>query len=180
MDADADRVTDLANVLDEVGRLIDSLREQQWSARTPCDDWDVRALVDHLLDLQRTFQSNLTGQTVPPISDYRSSVAALIAAFQADGALQRTVPDRLGDISGLTSLNILITEHLAHGWDLARAIGVTPSFDETVTNRAIEFARALGPTLPPQLRRFKDSRPVADDAPAIDRLAALLGRTVTT
>ncbi len=175
-----DPVTDLAGVLAEVGRLIESVPEQGWSAPTPCDDWDVRALVDHMLDLQRTFLANATGKPSPPASSYRDSAAALVSAYREDGALERTIPDRLGEISGLTAVNILITEHLAHGWDLARALGVRPSFDEAVVTRAIDFANALGPKLPPELRRFKDAQPVPDEAPTIDRLAAQLGRTPAT
>ncbi|QFR96869.1 hypothetical protein [Streptomyces tsukubensis] len=62
--------------------------------------------------------------------------------------------------------------------DLARAVGRTPSFDEAVVEREITFAQSLSPQLPPHLRRFKDPHPVPEDASAIDRLAALLGRTV--
>jgi uncharacterized protein (TIGR03086 family) len=169
---------DFAEVADEVGRLIESLDERQWAAPTPCDEWDVRAVVDHLLDLQRNFRVTMTGEAKPEDSTFRDNVAVLVDAFEAGGALERTVTTRLGQISGLAALNILTMEHLAHGWDVARAVGRTPSFDEAVVEREIEFALMMSPKLPPHLRRFKDPQPAPVSAPAIDRLDALLGRTV--
>ncbi|MGW7271888.1 maleylpyruvate isomerase N-terminal domain-containing protein [Streptomyces sp. NPDC054864] len=44
---------DAAAVLDSVVRLVESLDEREWSASTPCEAGDVRAVVDHLLDVQQ-------------------------------------------------------------------------------------------------------------------------------
>lgn len=171
-------VSDLADVLSEVGQLIESFDEHQWTAPTPCDDWDVRAVLDHVLDLQRNFRVTMTGGAKPENSTFKDNATVLLAAFGAEGALERTVTTRLGQISGETALNILTMEHLAHGWDMAQAVGRRPSFDEAVVERVIAFSTMMGPKLPPRLRRFKDPRPAPESAPAIDRLAALLGRTV--
>lgn len=171
-------VSDLAGVLDRVVELVDSFDEEEWSAPTPCDEWDVRAVVGHLLDVQQRFLANLTGEAVRTDAAFRENVAMLTTAFQEEGALERVVPDRLGDVTGLTLLNILMMEHLAHGWDLAQAVGRDPSFDEEVAAGTIDFARMMSPKVPPALRRFDAPRPVPGDSPAIDRLAAFLGREV--
>lgn len=171
-------VSELTGVLDRVVGLVDSVEEEEWSAPTPCDEWDVRAVVDHLLDVQQRFLASLTGEAVQQDATFRENAAMLTTAFQEQGALERVVPDRLGDITGLTLLNILLMEHLAHGWDLAQAVGRDPSFDEGVAARTIDFARMRSPRVPPALRRFDAPQPVFADAPAIDRLAALLGREV--
>jgi uncharacterized protein (TIGR03086 family) len=171
-------VADCADVLDRVVRLVDSLDEKEWSAPTPCDEWDVRAVVDHLLDVQQRFLAGLTGEAVRTDATLRSNATMLTAAFQEEGALDRVVPDRLGDITGRTLLNILVMEHLTHGWDLGKAVGRVPSFDEEVAGRTIDFARMMSPKVPPALRRFDPPKAVRRDAPAIDRLAAFLGREV--
>lgn len=171
-----DAVSELAEVLDRVGGLVDSFDEREWRAATPCAEWDVRAVVDHLLDVQRRFLANLTGQPVRTEPGFRENAALLTDAFGEEGALERVVPDRLGEVSGLTLLNILLMEHLAHGWDLGQAVGRDPAFDEEVAARSLDFARLMGPKVPPALRRFDDPRPVPQDAPPIDRLAAYLGR----
>ena len=144
----------------------------------PCDEWDVRTVVDHLLDLQRNFRVTMTGETKSEKATFHDNVTVLVAAFEQEGALERTVTTRLGQIPGLVALNILTMEHLTHGWDLAHAVGRMPSFEENVAERTIEFAQMMSPKLPPHLRRFKDSQPAPAGAPAMDRLAALLGRTI--
>lgn len=173
-------VTDFADVVHEVQRLVESLDEDQWSAPTPCDEWDVSAVVDHLLDLQRNFRVTMTAGPKQTTSTFQDNAAVLIATFEEEGALERTVTTRLGGIPGLTALNILIMEHLVHGWDLGRATGRTPSFADSVVERTLTFAHVMSPQLPPQLRNFKDPQPVPGDASALDRLAAVSGRTVTS
>ncbi|MGP2436932.1 TIGR03086 family metal-binding protein [Streptomyces sp. JW3] len=172
-------VSDLSSVLDQDVRLVDSVREGEWSLPTPCDEWDVRAVVAHLVDVQQRFLATLTSRPVRTGSTFGENAELLTAAFAQDGALERVVADRLGDITGLTLLNILVMEHLAHGWDLGQALGRPPAFDEEVTRRTIDFAQEMSPKVPPSLRRFADPQPVRQDAPAIDRLAALLGRGVS-
>lgn len=169
-------VPELAGVLGEVGQLIDGLDEVQWSAPTPCDDWDVRAVVDHLVDMQRRFHLSLTGEARPADAGFVENAAALTSAFGEGDALERVVDDRLGPIPGQVLMDILIMESLAHGWDLGQASGHPLAFDEGVAARTIDFVYMMQPKVPPHLRQFKDPQPVPADAPAIDRLVALLGR----
>jgi len=67
-------------------------------------------------------------------------------------------------------------ETLVHGWDLARATGQPLAFPDEIVEVEIEISRKLLDGLPPGRSSFAPPQPVADDAPAIDRLAALLGR----
>ncbi|MGQ4514692.1 TIGR03086 family metal-binding protein [Streptomyces sp. DW26H14] len=171
-------VPELAAVLDQVVGLVDSVGEREWSAPTPCEEWDVRAVVGHLLDVQQRFLANLTAQPVRTRPDVGENAQLLVNAFAEEGALERLVPDRLGEITGLTLLKILMMEHLAHGWDLGQALGRPPVFDEEVVERTLDFVERMSPKVPPALRRFDEPQPVAPNAPAIDRLAARLGRKV--
>ncbi|MFI6090717.1 maleylpyruvate isomerase N-terminal domain-containing protein [Streptomyces sp. NPDC051218] len=118
-------VADAAEVLDRVVRLVESLDERESSASTPCEAWDVRAVVDHLLDVQQRFLANLTGEAIQTNSTLRENAAMPTTAFQEQGALDRVVPDRLGDITGLTLLDVMVMEHLAHGWTSGRRWGAT-------------------------------------------------------
>jgi uncharacterized protein (TIGR03086 family) len=81
------------------------------------------------------------------------------------------------------ALQLRIVEAVVHGWDLARAIGRRADFPEEIVQQALQFTRAQlgrlgstqggrGPFAPPEA--------VADDAPTSDRLAALLGRRVSS
>ncbi len=69
----------------------------------------------------------------------------------------------------------MITEALVHGWDLARATDQPAAFPLDVTERSLSFSqRALAEV--PREGRYGMRRPVAAEAPSIDKLAAFLGR----
>lgn len=82
-----------------------------------------------------------------------------------------------GTISGAAWLHVRITDLLAHGWDLARATGQPAELPEDLAEQALIFSRAQMATVS-RTGRFGPAQPVADDAPAIDRLVAFLGRPV--
>lgn len=171
-------VTAFAEVIDTVAQLVEDVQEEQRSAPTPCADWDVQALIDHLTAGQRAFAVVMGAEPVE--ETFRTSAGALVAAFDVPGALDRTVAAPIGEVPGAVALHLQTIEHLVHGWDLARAIGQKALFDDATVEREIEFARDLvaqlpsGPGAP-----FAPSRTAPEDAPALDRLAALLGRRVT-
>jgi uncharacterized protein (TIGR03086 family) len=73
--------------------------------------------------------------------------------------------------------NMTLMEYLTHGWDLAVATGQPVPYSEAEAEEVLRRAEA---TLPPQYRGgdmpFGEIVPVADDAPAIDRLMGFMGR----
>jgi uncharacterized protein (TIGR03086 family) len=182
-------VEGLADALAAVGRLIDGIRVDQWSAPTPCTDWTVRDLVTHLVGLNRVLAALLNDQALPvrgtnplgddPVAAYRDSGAAVRAAFGRPGVLDRTYQGPLGTSTGADRLHWRITDLLAHAWDLSRATGQPAELPEGLAERALDFAER---ELPKQSRdgRFGPVQAVADGAPGIDRLVAFLGRPVRT
>ncbi len=79
----------------------------------------------------------------------------------------------------MVALHLRLVEALVHGWDLATATGqVVPRYDEALLDQELAFTEAQLSNLPPGRRPFGPPQPVANDAPAIDRLAARLGREV--
>ncbi|MDT0265363.1 TIGR03086 family metal-binding protein [Streptomyces sp. DSM 44915] len=183
-------VTAFAEVVDTFAALVEAVEADQWSAPTPCPEWHVGQLVGHLVAGQRTFAAVMGAELPPPALDadpapeelkaaFRTSAAALLAAFEAPGALERTVEAPIGPVPGALALRLQSLEHLVHGWDLARAIGQKALFDEATVAWGIEFARGLVAQVPPGPGApFAPSRPAPEDAPALDRLAALLGRDI--
>jgi uncharacterized protein (TIGR03086 family) len=73
-------------------------------------------------------------------------------------------------------VHLRTVETLVHGWDLARAVGRPAPFPEELAEGELAFSRDLLDRLPAGRTPFGPPQPVADDAPALDRLAALLGR----
>jgi uncharacterized protein (TIGR03086 family) len=190
---DAERtplVQQLGRAFDAVAGLIDNIRADQWSASTPCTDWTVRQVVNHLIGMNRVFAALLADQPPPPrpsadhveddpVGAYRDSAAALQAAFSRPGILERTHHGPLGTASGAERLQIRLYDLLAHGWDLAQATQQPVDLPDDLAEQSLAFARTQL-TEQAQAGRFGPAQNVAEHAPAIERLAAFLGRPVNT
>jgi uncharacterized protein (TIGR03086 family) len=78
-------------------------------------------------------------------------------------------------------LHLRITELLVHGWDLARATGQPAHLPDDLAEEELAFARGPhAPDVPRTGHPFGPVQPCPDDTPAIDRLAAYLGRPIMT
>jgi len=181
----AETVSQLARALDATGQVVDAVTADQWAAATPCTDWTAADLLRHLVLGNSRFAAAVSGDPLPedagPDSGlpaaYRESGAALLAAFGAPGALERIVTVPFGTVPGSVALHLRVTEILVHGWDLAKATGQSAEFPADVAEQELAFSRSALEQLPPD-RPFAPPQPVAQDAPAIERLVACLGRTV--
>ncbi|AVZ74241.1 TIGR03086 family protein [Streptomyces lunaelactis] len=188
-------VTAFTDIVDTVAHLVETVADDQWTAPTPCSEWNVQQLVDHLVTGQGVFigvmaeQSTSEGSEQPDGTEptpaslkaaFRESAGALVTAFAQPGALERTVQAPIGAVPGAVALHLQTIEHLVHGFDLAQATGRKALFDDTAVERETEFARGLVAQLPPAPDGpFAQSRTAPADAPTIDHLAALLGREIT-
>jgi uncharacterized protein (TIGR03086 family) len=195
MPTQAAPVDQLGRALDATGDLIAGVRDDQWSNPTPCPDWNVRALVNHLVFGHRMFTGIIRGDQPPapedlaelrasdhlgddPLKAYRDGAAALQAAFNQPNALERVVQAPIGTVPGAAVLQMRITEALVHGWDLAHATGQPARLPDDLAEESLGFAqRQLGADVS-RAGRFGEPQAVAADAPAIDRLAAHLGRVM--
>jgi uncharacterized protein (TIGR03086 family) len=174
----------LHRALDAFGALVDGVPDGAWASTTPCPGWTVADLVGHVVTGNHLFAAALEGGDPPPSGEprpaaYRESATALRSAFVRPGALERDVSIPAGTMPAAVALHIRITELLVHGWDLARATGrSTAVLPDDLAARELEFTRGALDRLPPGRSPFAPPQPAPDDAPAIDRLAALLGRAL--
>ncbi len=172
-----------------VGELIDAIQPDQWSVPTPCLDWTVHRLIEHLVGKNLVFIAVLAERPPPRRGDamptdqlaraYRESAAALLDAFGQPGVLEWSYRGPLGIATGAERLKIRMYDLLAHGWDLAQALGRPAELPEDAAEESLAFARADGRAVRPGGGCFGPARPVADAAPAILRLVAFLGRDVS-
>jgi uncharacterized protein (TIGR03086 family) len=130
---------------DQRVRQIDA---DQWQLDTPCDDWNVRALVNHVLNEDLWCIPLLKGQTIADVGDrfdgdllgddpqatWTAAVQPAIDAVSAPGAMEATTHLSFGDVPGREYTMQLFADHLIHAWDLARAIGA----DETLPADLVE------------------------------------------
>ncbi len=183
----------LATALDGTGGLVAAVTEDQWDLPTPCSDWTVRQLVNHVVGGNRLFTRVLSGEPLPPrdqlgaraaedqlgtqpAAAYAGSAADLLSALRAPGVLAGTYTVPAATLPGPAIVHLRTVETLVHGWDLARAIDRPAPFPEDLAEGELAFSRDLLGRIPEGRHPFGPSQPVDDDAPAIARLAALLGR----
>ncbi|MEQ4305406.1 TIGR03086 family metal-binding protein [Plantactinospora sp. B6F1] len=175
----------VAGFADLVGRV----GADRWSGATPCADWDVRTLVNHvvgeecwsvplfdgasLAEVGDRFSGDLLG--ADPAASARDAADQACRAVADPAVLDRTVELSAGPTPGREYLHQLLAEHLVHGWDLAVAIGVEPRLDPAgVEECARWFARHTS--------LYRDSGltdpavPVRPEAGQQDRLVAGFGR----
>ena len=114
-----------------------------WTARTPCPDWDVRQLVNHVVGEDRWTRSLVEGLTIADVGDAldgdllgeEPSVAARAAAEEAVAAVEVRLPEggtvhlSYGEENIGEYLWQLTADHLIHGWDLAAATGQDRAMD---------------------------------------------------
>jgi uncharacterized protein (TIGR03086 family) len=171
-------VDQLADALERTGRLVAGIRDDQWHDPTPCAEWDVRAVVDHLIKGNATLAAALGAGEVAT-ADYQEVAARLLGAFRQPEAMERMVTVPAGTVPAPFALHLRLTELLVHGWDIARATGQKTDFPEELAEEELRFSeRAVG-QLPPDRKPFAPPTAAPDNAPTIDRLAGLLGRDVT-
>jgi uncharacterized protein (TIGR03086 family) len=184
---------ELADALDLARDVVARVDPGQWDLPTPCPDWSVRQLVNHLVSGQLMFARIFAGEALEsvagmraqdqlgddPVGAYDSSAQALLEAVARPGALAQTVRVPMGTVPGMVAVHLRIVEALVHGWDLARATGQPFEVPAALAAGEIAFSKQGLAMLSPDRRPFGDPQPVPDQAPAIDHLAALLGRSVT-
>jgi len=119
----------------------------QWQDATPCTEWDVRALVHHLVSEQRWLPPLLAGRTIAEVGDgldgdllgddpkgsWRSATDEALAAVGATAG-DRIVHLSYGDVPADHYVNEVATDLLIHGWDLARAIGADERMDRELVD----------------------------------------------
>jgi uncharacterized protein (TIGR03086 family) len=145
---------------------------------TTCDGWDVRTLLNHMLQTQQYFVGAARGEdaTPPggsppdvlggqPVADFERARAETLETFGEPGVIDRTGP----------ALAIAFSDQLLHGWDLARSTGQEATMPDGLPDAA--YSMIHGRFTEEQRKGiFKPEIAVGPDASAQDRLLAYTGR----
>ena len=168
-------VDDLARASAVIGDLIDGVAADQWMAPTPCTEWNVRDLVNHLVGMNLVYVALFEGSPMPergadrlgtdPAAAYHRSAAALQAAAALPGVLERSQATPVGVATGAERLQWRIVDLLAHGWDLVQATGVATELPDDLVEQALTLVRAQLPSQP-RAGRADGTRGDGDEAAA--------------
>jgi uncharacterized protein (TIGR03086 family) len=184
----------LTRVMNEVRGVVDGVRPDQMSAPTPCSEWNVRDVLNHVTggslmfaeciehgsmsdeELGRLMTTDLVGDE--PSKVFGAAADRALAAFGAPGAMEQTVTLPFGTMPAGVAANIAVFDLTVHALDLASATGQSTDLDPDVLQAGWEAAQAM---LSPEMRAggmFGEAQPCADDAPLDQRLMAYAGRSV--
>jgi uncharacterized protein (TIGR03086 family) len=161
---------------------VAAVSPQQWDAPTPCEDWTVRDLVQHIVDTQGMFLKFVGREQVElPDDDPLAAATGAIAQVQSDlddpDAAGATFEGMFGTQTFAEGADRFLSFDLVvHGWDLARATGQDEEIDPAevdrleVASQQFDAAAMRGPGA------FGAEVTPRPDADRQERVLAFLGR----
>ncbi len=180
-----------AQALDATRPLVAGVGPDQWTAATPCDDWDVRALLNHLTSGNFWVTPLVAGQTIEQVGDrldgdilgddplaaYEASAGEAAAAFRGPGAMDSPVAVSYGPVPGSVYCGHRFIDVLIHGWDLARATGQNTTLPPDLVEACFEVVEPQRELLEGS-GEFGTFQQVGAQADRQTQLLAILGRRV--
>ena len=183
------RHSEMAAAAAEAARVVGGVRSDQLSAATPCPDWDLRTLLNHMI-LWTAYSAERRARDEPVPDElmnkdfvaepgyadqYAAQLDKAVAAWSDPAAWQRDLnvmgsPTPAADVAAL-----LIAEMVLHGWDVAQASSQDYACRDDVATAVYE-ATAANAELFRKYQGFADAVPVPDSASVLDRALALSGR----
>ncbi len=139
--AEPDILTLHQHALDATHSVVAGIGGLDWDAATPCSEWNVRALLNHVVSGNWWAARLAAGATIAevgreldgdqlgtdPLGSYNHSAIAAASAFAAPGALVASCAVSYGPVTGTVYAGHRFLDVLIHGWDLAVATGQEPT-----------------------------------------------------
>jgi uncharacterized protein (TIGR03086 family) len=172
-------------------RLVAQVADDQWDVTTPCSEWNVRALVDHVVrwntfmpdllnglsiqEMMQPFERDILGDNAAAAAEVSAREA--VAAFAAKDALERIVRHpMLGDVPASYAIFLRIFDNAVHGWDLARAIGADERIDPQILGALVPFVNEQRTAIRASGAYGSAEVDVEPDADTQTRMLGILGR----
>ncbi|MDT4893458.1 MAG: hypothetical protein QOE97_2493 [Pseudonocardiales bacterium] len=174
--------------LDQLGQLtplltevVAGIRRDQLDDPTPCTDFTVRGVLEHMIGGATMFAAAYRGRTPQPpdlddvLDRFDPALQDLGAALNSPGALRTTIDTPFGAMAGEHFARYIVLDGLMHGWDMANATGQSYEPPAALVAAADSYARET-------LEAMRDGSAFgaavdpAPDAAPIERLAAYTGR----
>lgn len=176
---------------DEFDAVMAAVPPDQWDAPSECSEWSVRDVAGHVIWGQRQLRAWATGEdyadrsgapgspqprvlaATDPVGTWRQARAVSVASLTEDNLARTATLPGLGEIPVAALVTLLITDHVAHTWDIGHALGMDVRQDPVLVSVAFDWARAnvvrrpgfFGPELTPPA-----------DADERTRMLAFIGR----
>ena len=182
----------LQRVVDETTRIVDNVKDNQLGNGTPCTEWSVRDVVNHITGGATMFAISAEQGKVPDEqigqllggdnlgNDFKGAwgTAGTRAMNAFDGLdLSKMVTLPFGEMPAGIALNIAIFDVATHAVDIASSTGQDIA-DTDLLETALVFGREMISQDFRDMGLFAPEQPCPGDAPVTDRLLAFSGRKV--
>jgi len=173
--------------------LVERARPADMARPTPCADWTLHGLISHMTAQHYGFAAAAGGDGdlarwrprrlgSDPAADYRASAETVLAAFSADGVLDRQFPlpefAAGPDFPARQAVSFHLVDYVVHSWDVAKALGLQVHFTRELLDTALQVAQAVpgGAARLAPGAAFSPAVSWRDGSP-LDRIVAALGRS---
>jgi uncharacterized protein (TIGR03086 family) len=163
-----------------IHHVVDGIGDDDLHGRTPCPDWDVQELADHLIE---SIARLGTAVGIPATATDRGSIdrrihqvtQPILAGWHRRGLTDNVVfSGRM--LPAHLALGILSLELVVHGWDFAVALDRPSRVSEALAAHVLGLARQTLTAESRVIAGFDPPVSVRADASALDRLVAFTGR----
>jgi uncharacterized protein (TIGR03086 family) len=175
-----DPVTLFERAASNASALSATVTDDQLALPTPCSEWTVGDLLDHMVGGTSYLLGALSGDTAgdpPDRATYRSRVEQCVTALRQPGVLERRCMSPAGfewSIAEATAGTFM--DQLVHTWDLATAIGADPTLDPELAEVCAAMFLPHMPDIGRQAGIVGPAVPVPAGATAQARLLGAMGR----
>jgi len=181
---------DLLDLLDgaaaEAERIVGNVRPDQWDLPTPCTEWSVRDVVNHLVGGNLMNVAAFDGPTAfsdedhlgdDPVAALAASNRAIAERLRRPGAMGETATFPYGTFPGQLVATFRVIDLLNHGWDIAKATGQPTDLAPDLHTAGLALARPMMAHVDRTANpAFGLEQPAPAGASAADAFAAFMGR----
>ncbi|MHA6794360.1 TIGR03086 family metal-binding protein [Pseudonocardia bannensis] len=184
-------ILDLDPPAGQLIRLLDGVRDDRMTAPTPCAEYTVGDLLDHLMNVTVVFRGAATktattggpsGSAARLPADWRARLPrqldALVVAWRDPAAWEGVAEAGGVELPAEVMGGVALDELVLHGWDLARATGQPFTCDAHSAEACLAFTSAMSAPGEDASREglFGPVVPVPPGAPVFDRVLGYSGR----
>ena len=183
----------LSQSIREFETRLRQVGDDQWDLPTPCTEWTVRHVANHMLlgtrmsvqllagmsqqDVIAQLGDDLMADSQDPVADFVALAGQMHDGFAAPDGFEGTVDHPMGEIPRTMFVGFRLMDNSVHAWDLARGIGADDELDADLVSRLWDDIQPMAAGLG-ELGIFGESASgnVGEDAPLQTPYLDLLGR----
>lgn len=156
---------------------------------TPCSEWNVRQLLNHIVSEVAWIKPLLHGKTIDEVGGVLDgdllgdTPAEAWQAYkqEAQQAVTNAKPDTIAHLSyadkpAQAYIAEVSADMIVHGWDLARAIGLEYVIEDTIAQQCLDATKDIMPS-GRQYGFIGPAITVANNASAAEKMLAEFGRS---